>query len=157
MKKCLKVEDAIIIGPDEDEMAEAVNGKRILFAEDNKLNILLATTILRKWKITYDVAYYGLQAFELFRQNTYDLVITDIEMPEMGGLELTGQIRAFSHATRSNIPIIAMTANVLPEDRDHYFASGINEVVLKPFHEKELISKMTIVMQNNEPVIRFMA
>lgn len=121
---------------------EGLEGKKVLLADDNKMNILLAQTVLKKYKLVIDVAYDGKQAFELFKNNTYDLVLTDIQMPEMGGVELTRTIRAYSDKAKINVPILGVTANVLQEDRKKYIESGINDLVLKPFSEKELIDKI---------------
>ncbi|KQC00368.1 ATP-binding protein [Pedobacter sp. Hv1] len=122
--------------------AEWLEGKRILLADDNKMNILLAQTVLKKYKLVTDVAYDGKQAFALFEKNEYDLVLTDIQMPEMGGIELTRMIRSYAKPAKANIPILGVTANVLQEDRKKYIESGINNLVLKPFSEKELIDKI---------------
>lgn len=117
-------------------------GKRILLADDNMLNILLATTILKKYKIDYDAVYNGKEALELFNERNYDIVLTDIQMPEMGGVELTKLIRNLSDSKKANVPILGVTANVMQEDREKYLQSGMNELVLKPFLEKELIDKI---------------
>jgi len=122
--------------------AKALEGKKILLADDNMLNILLASTILKKYKVVFDAAYNGKEAFELFNENDYDLILTDIQMPEMGGIELTRKIRNFEILTKRNIPILGVTANVMQEDREKYLASGMNELVLKPFLEQELIEKI---------------
>ncbi len=122
--------------------AEWLEGKRILLADDNKMNILLAQTVLKKYKLVTDVAYDGKEAFVLFEKNEYDLILTDIQMPEMGGIELTRIIRSYPNAAKANIPILGVTANVLQEDRKKYIESGINNLVLKPFSERELIDKI---------------
>ncbi|RZJ81572.1 MAG: response regulator [Flavobacterium sp.] len=119
-----------------------LSGKRVLLADDNKMNILLALTVIKKYNINADVAYDGIQALALFEQNNYDLVLTDIQMPEMGGVELTRTIRAYKDADKANIAILGVTANVLQEDREKYIECGINDLVLKPFSEKELIDKV---------------
>lgn len=122
--------------------AEGLEGKRILLADDNKMNILLAQTVLNKYKLVTDTAFDGKQAFELFEKNHYDLILTDIQMPEMGGVELTRKIRSSPSAVKGKTPILGVTANVLQEDRNKYIESGINDLVLKPFSEKELIDKI---------------
>lgn len=117
-------------------------GKRILLVDDNKMNVLLAQTVIKKYKMITDVAYDGKAAFELFEQNRYDLILTDIQMPEMNGMELTQKIRSYPDPSKKNISILGFTANVLQEDRKMYLESGMNDLVLKPFSEKELIDKM---------------
>lgn len=119
-----------------------LENKRILLADDNVLNILLASTILKKYKIIFDTAQNGIEAFELFLENNYDIILTDIQMPEMGGIELTKKIRDFGDTGKGKTPILGITANVMQEDREKYLASGMNELVLKPFLEQELLEKM---------------
>jgi signal transduction histidine kinase/CheY-like chemotaxis protein len=134
--EALKTENIITVN------LEGLEGKRILLADDNKMNILLAQTVIKKYKMITDVAYDGKEAFELFKKNDYDLILTDIQMPEMGGLELTRLIRGYSVKSKSLVIILGVTANVLEEDRKKYIESGIDNLVLKPFSEKDLIDKM---------------
>lgn len=119
-----------------------LEGKRILLVDDNKMNVLLAQTILKKWKMEYDCAYDGKQALEMFKKNNYDLVLTDIQMPIMGGVELTHEIRYNADASKVNVPILGVTAHVLQENRDIYLKAGMNDLVLKPFLEQELIDQI---------------
>ncbi len=127
----------------EAELAERVRGAHLLLAEDNQLNVLLATTILKRWHISCDTAYDGQEAIQLFEANKYDLVLTDIQMPIMGGLELLAMIRQNPNSLKAETPVIALTANVLKEDRDIYFRSGINDIAMKPFRERNLIEKIS--------------
>ena len=129
------------------EDAKILAGKRVLLADDNMLNILLASTILKKYKVNFDTAYNGLEAYDLFNENVYDLILTDIQMPEMGGIELTRNIRYGEDVGKRGIPILGVTANVMQEDRKKYLESGINELVLKPFLEKELVEKMILFLK----------
>ena len=126
-----------------------VEGKHVLVAEDNKLNVLLVSTILKKCKVTYDVAYNGREALQLFEDNRYDIILTDIEMPEMGGIELAQVIRANGMDAKALVPILALTANVLKEDRDKYLSVGISGVVLKPFSEQNLIDSMAAALNKS--------
>jgi len=141
----------------DDLMTDCVKGKFVLLVDDNKLNILLARTILKKWGINCDIAYDGQQAFELFKLKTYDLVITDIQMPVMDGLRLIKHIREFSDPIKSKVIIMALTANVMKEDRDIYLSTGANDIILKPFLEKDLIEKIAVAIQNNTTALRFIA
>lgn len=117
-------------------------GKRILLVDDNKMNVLLAQTVIKKYSVITDTAYDGSEAFELFKKNNYDLILTDVQMPIMGGVELTRMIRAEDDKVKANVPVLGVTANVLEEDRDKYLAAGMNDLVLKPYSEKELIAKI---------------
>lgn len=116
--------------------------KRILLVDDNKMNVLLAQTVVKKYNILTDTAYDGSEAYQLFEKNNYDLILTDVQMPVMGGVELTRLIRANPHKKKANVPILGITANVMEEDRDRYLAAGMNDLVLKPYSEKELIDKL---------------
>lgn len=131
-----------------DELASLVMGANVLLAEDNELNVLLAKTILKKWNITCDVAYNGQEAFTLFEENKYDLILTDIQMPIMGGLELLALVRQSPNALKAEVPVIALTANVLKEARDAYFKAGIDDIVLKPFNERNLIERISFALKN---------
>jgi len=117
---------------------QSLAGKHVLVADDNELNLLLVSTILRKWHITYDTAKDGREALSLFEQNEYDLLLTDIEMPVMGGMELSRFVRAF-HDHKSLIPILALTANAMKEDTEKYVTAGMNGVIVKPFSESNFL------------------
>jgi signal transduction histidine kinase/CheY-like chemotaxis protein len=157
LKRC-EIDERVIAQSMSDElMAELVSDRYVLFAEDNQFNVLLGTTILKKWKIKYDVALNGHDAVTLFEKNKYDLVLTDIQMPELNGMEVTQIIRNSKNPYKANIPILALTANVMKEDRDLYLNSGMNDVVLKPFREKDLIEKVALAIQNNTAALRFVS
>ncbi|MNK09181.1 Autoinducer 2 sensor kinase/phosphatase LuxQ [compost metagenome] len=117
-------------------------GKRILLVDDNKMNVLLAQTVVKKYKIITDTACDGSEAYELFKKNDYDLILTDVQMPVMGGVDLTRLVRSEKNRKKSSVPILGVTANVMEEDRDRYLAAGMNDLVLKPYSEKELIDKI---------------
>lgn len=131
-----------------DELAKAIKGVHVLLVEDNEMNVLLAKTILKKWHVTCDVAYNGQEAIKLFEQNIYDVVLTDIQMPIMGGLELLALIRASPNILKAEIPVVAFTANILKEARDAYYKAGMDDIILKPFNERGLIEKISHVIKN---------
>ncbi|MBD1366254.1 response regulator [Mucilaginibacter sp. ZT4R22] len=137
----------------ETDPRELVAGKHALVAEDNKLNVLLVSTILKKWGITFDVAYDGRDALQLFEDHPYDIILTDIEMPEMGGIEFSQVVRANGNPEKASLPILALTANVLKEDRDKYFAVGMTGVVLKPFSERNLIDSIAAALSNRNMLV----
>nr|WP_294871520.1 ATP-binding protein [uncultured Pedobacter sp.] len=121
---------------------EKLKGKKVLLVDDNKMNILLVQTILKRWGMEYDSAYDGKQALELYKKNDYDIVLTDIQMPVMGGVELTHEIRYNGDFAKSGIPILGITAHVMQENREAYLKAGMNDLVLKPFLEQELMDQM---------------
>ena len=116
----------------------------ILLAEDNEFNQMVAVDTLESAipGIRIDVAKNGREAVEMVKSKTYDIVLMDIQMPEMDGHEATRTIRA-SHDKQINaIPIIAMTASVIKAEVDKCFESGMNEFVGKPFQVEELLDKI---------------
>ena len=111
---------------------------KILLAEDNEMNVLVATAYLEKWNAQYDVAETGKQACELLSQNHYDLVLMDLHMPVMDGYEASQAIRAFEENDKKSIPIIALTASALMEIRERIQEAGMSAFVSKPFEPDEL-------------------
>jgi len=121
--------------------------RRVLLAEDTPINQTLQTILLNRMGYEVTIANNGLEAVEAFRSGSFDLVLMDVQMPEMGGVEATQQIRELE-STRAGIrtPIIAVTANALKGDRDHYIASGMDGYVSKPISLEALKSEMARLM-----------
>ena len=111
---------------------------RILLAEDNAINQKLALLILERLGYRADVAENGLQVVERLAQQVYDVVLMDMQMPELDGLEATRQIRREISPERQP-HIIAMTANAMQGDRELCLAAGMNDYVSKPIHVEELV------------------
>jgi len=116
--------------------ARARLGARVLLAEDNAINQEVARELLRAAGCEVDVADNGRRAIEMARAGGYDLILMDVQMPELDGIEASRQIRAMSGLSR--IPIIAMTANAFAEDRAACLAAGMNDHVAKPVHAATL-------------------
>ncbi len=104
---------------------------RILLVEDNPFNRQVALALLKKHDILPDTAENGKEALEILAQKKYDLVLMDIEMPEMNGLEATRNIRD-SDSENRNVPIIAMTAHALKGSRERFLAAGMDDCITKP-------------------------
>jgi len=110
-------------------------GMRILLAEDNAINTVLAVTVLKKLEFKVTAATNGLEALELIEKNKFDLVLMDIEMPRMDGIEATRLIRAGRcGSTASRLPVIAMTAHALTDVRKEAFDAGMNDYITKPIN-----------------------
>jgi PAS domain S-box-containing protein len=118
-------------------------GIKLLLAEDNKMNQFFAKQLFAKWKINVDVADNGLIAVDLLKKNNYDIVLLDLQMPEMNGFEVVEIIRdRNSEVLNHNIPVIALTADISPDTNKKVNSSGMNDFVLKPFEQNELYSKI---------------
>jgi len=112
---------------------------RILLAEDNKMNQIVAKKILEKEGFIIDVVETGRQAVRAIELNEYDLVLMDIQMPEMDGYEATSLIREMELADGDRLPIIALTASAMAEDREMSFNAGADDFITKPIDRAELI------------------
>ena len=115
----------------------------VLVAEDNKTNQLLISILLDEMNLTYTIVEDGKEALEAFKTSQeYDLILMDINMPNMDGIEATQHIRQ-SGLPHHNIPIIALTANVIKEDIEHYIQSGMNAHISKPI-DSDLLGKALV-------------
>ena len=119
---------------------------RILLVEDNAINQRVASAMLNKLGFTIDIAANGIEAIDALRQTAYSLVIMDLQMPLMGGLEATREIRKMESGIliSSDIPIIAMTANATQQDKKNCLNAGMNDFISKPVTMptlKELLNK----------------
>ncbi|NQU58427.1 MAG: response regulator [Rhodospirillales bacterium] len=110
----------------------------ILLAEDNPANLMIARTHLEKAGYTVDTVGDGIEAVEAMERNAYDLILMDISMPHMDGLEATAAIRGLD-IVKASVPVVAMTAHVLDKDREMIFEAGLDDFLAKPFAKVELI------------------
>jgi signal transduction histidine kinase/ActR/RegA family two-component response regulator len=123
---------------------------RILLVEDNIINQKVAQSLLGKLGYKADVAANGLEAVKALEQINYDLVLMDCQMPEMDGFEATLRIRNTSSAVLNhNVPIIAMTANAMKEDRERCLEVGMNDYLSKPVRKEGLLVAISAVMKNS--------
>lgn len=121
---------------------ERLDGYRILLAEDNAINSEIATSLLAIKGAKVDPVWDGKEALDQFAQSTpgaYQVVLMDIQMPVMNGLEACRQIRSCGHAQAKTIPIIGLSANAFQQDAGEAMDSGMNGYVSKPFDLKELV------------------
>ncbi|WOI53519.1 response regulator [Parvularcula sp. LCG005] len=112
---------------------------RVLLAEDNQINSVLATAILKRAGHYVDLAGNGREAVETFAHAPYDIVLMDMRMPEMDGLEATRRLRSQG---ATDTPIIALTANASTADREECLAAGMNDFLSKPFDPNDLIAML---------------
>ena len=112
------------------------SGKRILLAEDNEMNQMIAEAILTEAKLAVDIVGDGTEAVEKMKSapaGTYDVILMDIQMPKMDGYEAAKQIRALEDRQKATIPIVAVTANAFEEDRKIALEAGMNGHLAKPY------------------------
>ena len=115
-------------------------GMKVLLAEDNAVNRTLATRLLQKHGHTVVVVENGRQALEALERETVDLVLMDVQMPEMDGLEATAAIREKEKKTGDHLPIIALTAHARKEDRQQCLAAGMDAYISKPIRTADLFA-----------------
>jgi len=129
-----------------DTMQETpdLSGVHIILAEDVEINQEIFIALLEQTQISIDIAENGLIALSKFKENPdkYDLIIMDIQMPEMDGYQATKAIREMDLPKAKTIPIVAMTANAFKEDIDRCLESGMNDHLAKPIDEKAVIQKI---------------
>lgn len=119
-----------------------LRGTRVLLVEDHPVNQQLAVLILQGWGFEVDAADNGPQALALLDENTYDVVLMDIQMPGMSGLDATRLLRQHPDPQKAALPVIALTANAMRSDHEVYQRAGINDYLLKPFEERDLFLKI---------------
>jgi two-component system, sensor histidine kinase and response regulator len=128
-------------------------GLRILLAEDNPINQKLAVVLLQKAGYSVDAVGNGAEAFEKVQENQYSVVLMDVQMPELDGLETTRQIREWERSRGQHIPIIAMTAHAMQGDRERCLEAGMDDYVSKPLEPKVLFSALDRWTQTNHETV----
>jgi two-component system, sensor histidine kinase and response regulator len=123
-------------------LREERNRARILLAEDNPVNQTVAVRMLEKRGYTVEVVSNGRAALDASENNRFDLVLMDIQMPDMDGFEATAAIRAREKISGSHIPIIAMTAHAMKSDEERCLAAGMDGYVAKPIRIQELLAAL---------------
>lgn len=123
---------------------------RVLLVEDNKLNQVLAKTAMTNWDWDVEIADNGLLAVEKLQENDFDIILMDIQLPEMDGYEATRHIRSHFKGKKRLTPIIAVTAHAMPSEERKCFIAGMNGYISKPFTPKTLYAKIASVMQRNK-------
>jgi CheY-like chemotaxis protein/two-component sensor histidine kinase len=121
-----------------------MSGKHFLVVEDNRVNQLVIKSILIKWKdVSFDFANNGLEALQAMKSKAYDVILMDLQMPEMDGYEATEQIRSGNAGLNStSIPIIAVTADTTEKTKARVFAIGMDDYITKPIDQELLYSSV---------------
>ncbi len=124
------------------ESYAGLEGKRILVAEDNKINFFVANKFLTGWGVKVTHVENGKLALEILEKEDFDLILMDLHMPVMDGIEATRVIRKSDNPRISNIPVVALTAAIMSESQDKIEDLSINDYVLKPFKPHDLFDKI---------------
>ncbi len=124
----------------------ALENREILIVEDNKINQMITKKILEKNKMKCMVADNGTDAIALVKQHHFDVVLMDIHMPGISGIEATQEIRKFN----KQLPIIALTAVTIDENLDDFYRAGFNEIIPKPFKTEEFFEKIYRTLDNSK-------
>ncbi len=149
--------DAIadIFGPKEEfaqaptataEPAESDRSLKLLLAEDNPVNQITASTMLGKMGHTVVVANNGREAIEKLAQEDFDIVLMDVQMPEMDGMAATAAVRESEQGSGKHIPIVAMTAHAMKGDKERCLEGGMDEYISKPIRKKEVKRVLNVVV-----------
>jgi CheY-like chemotaxis protein len=118
---------------------EMPQGIRVLVADDTIVNVMLMKSILKRLNVAVDSAVNGAKALELLNKNNYDLVLTDINMPVMDGIELTKQIRSHPNPKIQSLPVIVLTGSNLKEATERIKEVGVTDCLLKPFSQNDFV------------------
>ena len=130
--------------------ASAFTGKKLLVVEDNELNLEIASTLLKEAGFEVDTAENGkiaVEKVEAASADRYDLILMDIQMPEMDGYEATRRIRALPDAKKAALPIVAMTANAFEDDRKNALRAGMNGHIAKPLDIQKLFQVLSELLK----------
>jgi CheY-like chemotaxis protein len=117
----------------------AFQDKKVLIAEDNAVNIMVFSSFLRDWGILYSVVFNGQEAVDALKENNYDLVLMDIYMPVLNGIEAIAQLRKFN----SKIPVVVLSASSFKKDLEGAMEAGANEFLKKPVTNSELFAVLS--------------
>jgi len=130
----------------------ALRGRRVLVVEDNEINRTVARLLLEGWGVEVEEAEDGIVGVTRVHEDApYDLVLMDIQMPGLNGLDATAAIRALPDSVRANCPIVALTANAFRADCDRYLAAGMADCLAKPFDEEEVYHTLVRVLPPPTP------
>jgi signal transduction histidine kinase/CheY-like chemotaxis protein/HPt (histidine-containing phosphotransfer) domain-containing protein len=145
-KFCLSMPEANEQSKNETRVHSDLSGQNVLIVEDNELNRFLAVTILKKWNAIIHIAENGEEAVAAVKDKNIDIVLMDIQMPVMDGVAASLAIR---NELKSNVPIIALTANALESEKEKCWQAGMNEYITKPYNPEFLLEKIIFLIENN--------
>jgi CheY-like chemotaxis protein len=124
--------------------------KSVMIVEDNKINQMITKKILEKKKMICTVVDNGLEAIKFAQEGNFDVVLMDIHMPGISGIEATKKIREFN----KTVPIIALTAITIEENLEDFYKAGFNEFIPKPFNAEDFFEKINRVLRSNDYLVK---
>ncbi|MGL1888944.1 MAG: response regulator [Reichenbachiella sp.] len=127
------------IVPPATQTAE-LSDKRVLVVDDNKINLMMAQKFVQKWNMKCDTVLSGKEALESIFNHDYDIILMDLQMPDMDGYETSKTIRKLDNEQISNIPIVAVSADTFENVQNKIFRAGIDDFLSKPFNPSDLLS-----------------
>jgi CheY-like chemotaxis protein len=128
-----------------------LRGKRILIVDDQEFNRKLLRVVLTNWGAVCRLLEDGIQVLEELENNTFDMILMDIRMPELDGIKTTKKIRSYLNKEIANIPIIGISAAITEEDKADGTAAGMNGFISKPFTEEKLANVLHTFLSNTTP------
>lgn len=131
---------------------EFLKDKKVLLADDDEHNLLLAEMILKNWKANYTLADDGRKALEKINERKFDIILLDIHMPQQDGVQVIKSINSSNTNINFKTPAIALTANALKSDIHKYLKAGFDDYIIKPFKEIELYNKMCNILGVDENI-----
>jgi signal transduction histidine kinase/CheY-like chemotaxis protein len=129
---------------------DLLENKRVLIVEDNKINQMITKKILEKKNMVCSVVDNGMDAVKMVKDQEFDVILMDIHMPGISGIEATKQIREFN----KTVPIIALTAITIEENLEDFYKAGFNEFIPKPFNAEDFFEKIKRAIRGNDFLIR---
>ncbi len=142
-----------IMGAPKEQLGKELKGAKVLAVEDNLVNVLVVKKFLEKWGVDFTHAADGLEAIEKINEQQFDLILMDIHMPNMDGYAATKIIRAKKDGYHEFIPIIALTASALMDNKERIYEAGMNDIVVKPFQPTELYNVLVKYLVDKKHII----
>lgn len=124
--------------PSEQGQAPAKQSPHILLVEDNRVNQMVAKAVLNKLNAKVTIANDGIEAIEQYLEHEFDLVLMDISMPRMDGVEATCELKNMMNAGAKRVPVVALTANAMSDSKEKYLSLGLDDYLAKPFQAPQL-------------------
>lgn len=137
----------------EHPLGAFMEGRYVLVAEDQDMNLLLLKMMLTRWKCRFDMAKDGETAVRLFAQQHYDLVLLDLHMPKLSGLEVVERIRKDADPQKAGVVVLALTADITEQDVRDFRRAGFNDWLMKPFREMDIYKVIRKNLKLGEKIV----